>query len=60
MKPSGTFSVAFAAGSLIAESIKITKADVYRYCADPASAPTPTATLISKDFADQRRKPTLL
>lgn len=41
---------------LIAESIKITKADVYRYCADPAFSPTPTATLVSKAFAEQRRK----
>lgn len=41
---------------LIAECIKITKADVYRYAADPASSPTPVATLISKDFANQRRR----
>jgi gamma-glutamyltranspeptidase/glutathione hydrolase len=41
---------------LIAECIKITKADVYRYAADPASSPTPVATLISKDFAAQRRR----
>ncbi len=41
---------------LIAEVIKITKADVYRYAADPASSPTPVATLISKDFAAQRRR----
>jgi gamma-glutamyltranspeptidase/glutathione hydrolase len=41
---------------LIAESIKVTKADVYRYCADPAFSQTPTATLISKEFAAQRRK----
>lgn len=40
---------------LVAESIKITKADVYRYAADPASSATPTAQLISKTFADQRR-----
>jgi gamma-glutamyltranspeptidase/glutathione hydrolase len=41
---------------LIAECIKITKADVYRYAADPASASVPVATLISKDFAAQRRR----
>ena len=41
---------------LIAECIKITKADVYRYAADPASAPAPVSTLISKDFANQRRR----
>ena len=41
---------------LIAECIKITKADVYRYAADPASSPTPVATLISKEFASQRRR----
>jgi gamma-glutamyltranspeptidase/glutathione hydrolase len=41
---------------LIAECIKITKADVYRYAADPASSPTPVATLISKEFANQRRR----
>lgn len=41
---------------LIAECIKITKADVYRYAADPASAPAPVSTLISKDFAAQRRR----
>ncbi|MDO6415178.1 gamma-glutamyltransferase family protein [Sphingomonas sp. BIUV-7] len=41
---------------LITECIKITKADVYRYAADPASSPTPVATLISKEFANQRRR----
>ena len=41
---------------LIAECIKVTKADVYRYAADPASSPTPVATLISKAFAEQRRR----
>lgn len=41
---------------LIAECIKITKADVYRYAADPASTPTPISTLVSKEFADQRRR----
>jgi gamma-glutamyltranspeptidase/glutathione hydrolase len=41
---------------LIAECIKVTKADVYRYAADPASSPTPVSTLISKEFANQRRR----
>jgi gamma-glutamyltranspeptidase/glutathione hydrolase len=41
---------------LIAECIKIAKADVYRYAADPASSPTPVDTLISKEFAAQRRR----
>lgn len=41
---------------LIAECIKITKADVYRYAADPTSSPVPVATLISKEFANQRRR----
>ncbi|MBB6229092.1 gamma-glutamyltransferase family protein [Polymorphobacter multimanifer] len=41
---------------LIAECIKIAKADVYRYAADPASAPAPVSTLISKEFANQRRR----
>ncbi|OYW84915.1 MAG: hypothetical protein B7Z20_10040 [Sphingobium sp. 32-64-5] len=41
---------------LIAECIKISKADVYRYSADPASTPAPVSTLISKDFANQRRR----
>ncbi len=41
---------------LIAECIKVTKADVYRYACDPASSPTPVSTLISKAFADERRR----
>jgi gamma-glutamyltranspeptidase/glutathione hydrolase len=41
---------------LIAECIKVTKADVYRYAADPASSPTPVSTLISKAFAEERRR----
>jgi gamma-glutamyltranspeptidase/glutathione hydrolase len=44
------------AAHLVAEAIKVTKADVYRYAADPAFSPTPVATLISKDFAAQRRR----
>ena len=44
------------AAHLIAECIKITKADVYRYAADPSETSVPVATLISKEFAAQRRK----
>lgn len=41
---------------LLAESIKITKADVYRYAADPTRFDVPTQTLISKAFAERRRR----
>lgn len=41
---------------LLAETIKVAKADVYRYAADPAFTPVPTETLISKAFAEQRRR----
>ncbi|MFK7830180.1 MAG: gamma-glutamyltransferase family protein [Congregibacter sp.] len=41
---------------LIAECIKVTKADVYRYAADPAGSSAPVSTLISKEFAEQRRR----
>ncbi|MEI9890855.1 MAG: gamma-glutamyltransferase family protein [Caulobacteraceae bacterium] len=41
---------------LIAECIKVTKADVYRYACDQATGKTPVAELTSKDFAAQRRK----
>lgn len=41
---------------LLAETIKVAKADVYRYAADPAFTPVPTETLISKAFAAQRRR----
>lgn len=41
---------------LIAETIKVAKSDVYRYAAAPASAVVPTDILISKAFADQRRR----
>ncbi len=41
---------------LIAEAIKVTKADVYRYAADPASSPAPVDVLVSKGFAAQRRR----
>ena len=38
------------------EAIKISKADIYRYVADPAFVPVPQAGLISRRFADERRK----
>jgi len=41
---------------LIAECIKVAKADVYRHAADPSLSSVPVAALISKDFAAQRRK----
>lgn len=41
---------------LLAESIKITKADVYRYAADPTRFDIPVQTLISKEFAARRRR----
>ncbi len=41
---------------LIAECIKVTKADVYRNAADASSFAAPVSMLISKDFAAQRRK----
>lgn len=41
---------------LIAECIKVTKADVYRYAADPASSTAPVATMVSKEFANLRRR----
>jgi gamma-glutamyltranspeptidase/glutathione hydrolase len=41
---------------LLIEAIKIAKADVYRYAADPASAPTPVDRLLSKAFAERRRR----
>jgi len=40
---------------LVAEAIKVTKADVYAYAVDPAHASMPTAGLVSKTFADDRR-----
>ena len=40
-----------AALHAIIESIKISKADIYRYVADPAFVTVPTAGLISRDFA---------
>jgi gamma-glutamyltranspeptidase/glutathione hydrolase len=41
---------------LLIEAIKIAKADVYRYAADPKFAKTPVEGLLSKRFAAQRRK----
>jgi gamma-glutamyltranspeptidase/glutathione hydrolase len=37
------------------EAIKVTKADVYRYAADPAASPAPVDILLSKSFAARRR-----
>jgi gamma-glutamyltranspeptidase/glutathione hydrolase len=39
----------------VIESIKISKADIYRYVADPAFVKVPTAGLISREFAASRR-----
>jgi len=41
---------------LLIEAIKVAKADVYRYAADPAFSRTPVDTLLSKAFAAERRK----
>jgi gamma-glutamyltranspeptidase / glutathione hydrolase len=41
---------------LIAEAIKVAKADVYRYVADPARARVPVSGLLSKEYAAQRRR----
>ena len=38
------------------EAIKIAKADIYRYVADPKFVPVPTAGLLAKDYAALRRK----
>ena len=40
---------------LIAESIKVAKADIYHFVADPEATDVPTAGLLSKDYADSRR-----
>ena len=40
---------------LVAEAIKVTKADVYAFAVDPDHASMPTAGLLSKSFADDRR-----
>jgi gamma-glutamyltranspeptidase/glutathione hydrolase len=39
----------------IAEAIKVAKADIYRYVADPAFAAVPVEELTSKAWANQRR-----
>ncbi|MEZ5420945.1 MAG: gamma-glutamyltransferase, partial [Vicinamibacterales bacterium] len=44
-----------AALHAVIESIKISKADIYRYVADPALVKVPTAGLISREFATTRR-----
>jgi gamma-glutamyltranspeptidase/glutathione hydrolase len=41
---------------LMAESIKVAKADVYKYVADPAFARVPIAGLLSKEYASARRR----
>lgn len=40
---------------LIAESIKLAKADIYRHVADPAVTRVPWDGLLSKDYASERR-----
>jgi gamma-glutamyltranspeptidase/glutathione hydrolase len=44
-----------AALHAVIESIKISKADIYRYVADPAFVKVPTAALVSREFAATRR-----
>ncbi len=44
------------AAHLLIEAIKIAKADVYRYAADPAFSAAPVDILTSKAFAAQRRR----
>lgn len=41
---------------LQADAIKIAKSDIYRYVADPAFTKVPVAGLLSKAYADERRK----
>ena len=41
---------------LLIEAIKVAKADIYRYAADPAFAKVPVEMLLSKAFAAERRK----
>ncbi len=40
---------------LVTEAIKLAFEDLARYVADPAVAPAPVTTLLSKDYAKQRR-----
>lgn len=44
-----------AALHAVIESIKISKADIYRYVADPAFVTVPTQGLLSREFATSRR-----
>jgi gamma-glutamyltranspeptidase/glutathione hydrolase len=53
LKASGPGSA--AALHAVIESIKISKADIYRYVADPAFVTVPTAGLLSREFALTRR-----
>ena len=41
---------------VLIEAIKLAKADVYKYVADPRFTQMPTSGLLSKRYADQRRK----
>jgi gamma-glutamyltranspeptidase/glutathione hydrolase len=41
---------------LLIEAIKLAKADVYRYLADPKFTAVPLAGLLSKSYADSRRR----
>jgi gamma-glutamyltranspeptidase / glutathione hydrolase len=53
MKKAGANSP--AALHAVIEAIKISKADIYKYVADPAFVKVPTAGLLSKEFATARR-----
>ena len=44
-----------AALHAVIESIKISKADIYKYVADPAFVKVPTAGMLSRDFTTARR-----
>jgi len=41
---------------LIVESIKVAKSDIYHFVADPGLVDIPIAEMVSKEFADERRK----
>jgi len=45
-----------AATHLMAEAIKVAKADIYRYVADPRSFAVPQAGMLSKEYAAERRR----
>jgi gamma-glutamyltranspeptidase/glutathione hydrolase len=45
-----------AATHVMAEAIKVAKADIYRYVADPKSYAVPQAGLLSKEYAASRRR----